>query len=609
MKRQKATAKKEPKVKKTKKNPIKALGIFSEKKKLFCFFSSPKTGCVVLAESEDAENFSLTKGTLPVEDCDRVHVSRLDIGHVAAIELAGKGLQLVVSRDLIKWKSLAILEGGSNGVIVPEYQKDGEYLMLRGGKSIELACSRDGKRWKSSYPFPLDLPKRENETFELDMAEKLSSGILICYRLMRHEKKTQRHQVHLALLDSNSPTHILWRSPSPIWEDDVDWKNAHSAGATFFLSQLFGLWSTGGETAMLVRYPVFGLPFSIPRDRSISLEKAWTNPIVHPRPEYSWESFTTFNPAAFYADGKVHILYRAQGHDLVSSIGYANSRDGLHVDERLSAPIYHAQEVFESRPPGPLSAAASHYTSGGGIAGCEDPRVTVIEKKLYMTYVAFDGANPPRVALTSIQLEDFLNKRWLWERPVLISPPGIVDKSAVIFPEKIHGKYAIMHRIFPDILIDFESDLDFDGTRWLKGQYRIPIRRNMWDSRKIGAGAPPIKTSEGWLLIYYGVDAREAQYYKMGAMLLDLENPTRVLYRSSTPILEPEEWYESSGFKPGIVYPCGAVTVGEKLLIYYGGADSVVCVASADLSQFLRQLKSNSRIHLENATTRSIRLS
>jgi len=208
-----------------------------------------------------------------------------------------------------------------------------------------------------------------------------------------------------------------------------------------------------------------------------------------------------------------------------------------------------------------------------------------------LTYVAFDGINPPRIALTSISAYDFLNRRWLWERPVLISPPGIVDKSAVIFPEKINGKYVIMHRIYPDILIDFVDNLNFDGTFWLKGEYKISPRPDKWDSRKIGAGAPPLKTKYGWLLIYQSVGEQDPGRYKIGAMLLDLLDPTKVLYRSQSPILEPEETYENDGFKSGVIYPCGAVIIDDTLYVYYGGADSYVCVATAKLEDFLTELR------------------
>ena len=214
-------------------------------------------------------------------------------------------------------------------------------------------------------------------------------------------------------------------------------------------------------------------------------------------------------------------------------------------------------------------------------------------RSVYMTYVAYDGWSPPRVALTSIALKDFLDNNFIWEKPVLISPPGVVDKSAVIFPEKINGKYAIMHRVFPNILIDYVDSLDdFDGKTFVYGEHKIePRSKEWWDSRKIGAGAPPLKTDEGWLLIYQAVDDKDASEYKVGAMLLDLEDPTKVIARSAEPILLPREEYENVGFKAGVVYPCGAVIKDNTLFVYYGGADSYVCVATANLKDFIGDLK------------------
>jgi predicted GH43/DUF377 family glycosyl hydrolase len=224
-----------------------------------------------------------------------------------------------------------------------------------------------------------------------------------------------------------------------------------------------------------------------------------------------------------------------------------------------------------------------------------------------MVYVAFDGWSPPRLAMTSILLDNFLKKRWLWSKPVLISPPGVVDKSGCILPEKINGKYVVFHRIFPNILIDFVDDLNFDGkTKFLRGEYKIKIRPDKWDSRKIGVGAPPLKTKEGWLLIYYGVDDRDDSKYYAGAMLLDLNDPTKVLYRTDKPLIEPDQEYENNGFKPGIIYPCGAVIVNNQLLVYYGGADSVVCVATAELDIFLQELKSHKLVHLNKIKIKEV---
>jgi predicted GH43/DUF377 family glycosyl hydrolase len=333
-----------------------------------------------------------------------------------------------------------------------------------------------------------------------------------------------------------------------------------------------------------------------------TLDRFDGNPILEPESRHWWESKAVFNPGVIYEGGKVHIVYRAIGDSDVSVFGYASSIDGFHIDERLPEPIYVPRESFEGaglvyptpsypqRPDLPIEDAES-YVSGGGWGGCEDPRLTKIGDTVFMTYVAFDGYSPPRVALTSIHISDFLAKNWRWKKPVLISPPGVVDKNACILPERIDSKYIIFHRIFPNILIDFADDLDFDGTtRWLKGEFRIRPRAAYWDSRKVGAGPPPIKTGDGWLLIYHGVGERDPSRYKIGAMLLDLKNPSRVLSRTSEPILEPQVWYENEGWKSGVIYPCGAAVIKDRLLVYYGGADKVTCIASVKLDKLLERL-------------------
>ena len=333
----------------------------------------------------------------------------------------------------------------------------------------------------------------------------------------------------------------------------------------------------------------------------LSLERFDNNPILRPDYKHAWETKAVFNPAAIYEGGKVHILYRAIGETDVSVLGYASSLDGLHIQERLDKPVYVPREPFEGVIPSHpyVSEIPGIYVSGGGgMGGCEDPRLTRIGERVYITYVAYDGYTPPRVALSSIHIDDFLHKKWNWKKPVLISPPHIVDKNACILPEKINGKYVIFHRVFPNILIDFVDDLDFDGkTRWLEGQFKIPIRSvsSDWDSLKVGSGPPPIKTKDGWLLIYQAVCCRDESRYKMGAMLLDLKDPTKVLARSRTPILEPTAPYENEGWKAGVVYPCGAVVINDRLFVYYGGADMFVCVASTKLGSFLEQLATNHR--------------
>jgi predicted GH43/DUF377 family glycosyl hydrolase len=300
----------------------------------------------------------------------------------------------------------------------------------------------------------------------------------------------------------------------------------------------------------------------------------------------------TFNPAAAAVGGRVYLLYRAIGGDDVSTLGCAVSNDGVTIAERPGT------FVFEHRTRGaqPLTTVPKiNYLSGGGsVGGCEDPRLTVIDEdgRVYLTYTAFDGWGSVRIGLSSISTEDFVNQRWRWSEPVFLSPPNQVHKNWVLFPEKINGKYAILHSISPELSVAYIDDLsEFeDEERNIESQYRRLPPTGRWDSWLRGAGPPPIRTRLGWLLFYHAMDVRDPNRYKLGAMILDIADPTKVLYRSQVPILEPEEWYENTGWKSGVVYSCGAVVKEGELYVYYGGADSVVCVAVANLEHFLNEL-------------------
>lgn len=337
--------------------------------------------------------------------------------------------------------------------------------------------------------------------------------------------------------------------------------------------------------------------------KPITLKRFRENPILEPRPEHWWESEAVFNPAALYSGGRVHLLYRALGQDGISRIGYASSKDGIHFDERLPHPVFEPDRSFgipsSERVYGPLSYSQQTYASGGGWGGCEDPRMVKIDDHVHMTFVAFDGWGFVRVALASILHTNFLGKKWNWSRPALLSPPGEIHKNWVLFPEKIRGKFAILHSITPKILIDYVDDLEtFDGTTFIYGSTRYGGRTGEWDDIVRGAGAPPIKTPYGWLLFYHGMNSAEPHIgYKVGAMLLDLEEPTRVLYRSSYPILIPSEWYEHD-WKPHVIQATGAVVVGDELLVYYGGGDKRIAAARANIRDFIRKLQSDEHIVL-----------
>lgn len=308
------------------------------------------------------------------------------------------------------------------------------------------------------------------------------------------------------------------------------------------------------------------------------------NPIISPIGEHKWEAFGTFNPAAVYLDGKVHILYRAMSHDNTSVVGYASSVDGVDISERLTDPIYVPRAGFESK------------TVPGGNSGCEDPRVTLIGDTLYMCYTAFDGKDPPRVALTSISTWDFLQRQWNWRQPVLISPPGADDKDAAIFPRKVGGKYLILHRLGSEIWLDSTDSLEFDGTRFLGGRILMSPRETAWDSKRIGIAGPPIETEHGWLLLYHGI-SRRTNHYNVRAALLDREDPFKILYRTHDSILDPKMPYEKNGIVSNVVFPCGSVIMNGELFVYYGGADKVVGVATIRLDDLVHTLAHEARYH------------
>jgi predicted GH43/DUF377 family glycosyl hydrolase len=304
------------------------------------------------------------------------------------------------------------------------------------------------------------------------------------------------------------------------------------------------------------------------------------NPIIVPNPELAWKAKATYNPAAIFLDGKVHIIYRAQANDGSSVLGYATSRDGIHIDENLDYPIYTPREPFEQ------------MTKPQWNSGCEDPRITQIGERLYMAYTAYDGTNPPGVALTSISVNDFLSRNWFWEDPKLISPPTVEDKDACIF-KRVKGEgYIALHRLGKSIWIDFLDNIDFQKSEFLSGSILAEPRIDMWDNLKIGIAAPPIETDIGWILLYHGYSEPEF-IYKIGAILLDYDDPRKVLARTLNPLLSPEKPYETTGQIPNIVYGCGSVVMNNTVYLYYGGADSVVGVATIPLQNLINVLMQN----------------
>lgn len=448
------------------------------------------------------------------------------------------------------------------------------------------------KYWEGWYKnfekYALPLQRKPADHIEVGAPPlKTPKGWLLFYSYIRNYFSGQRlFGVEAVLVDIKNPSKIIARTEYPILTPEEYYERLGMVPNTIFPSGAMikdgWLRIYYGAADTTCCFASVGLSLLLAQmqekeKRTIKMTRSAKNPIIVPDKKRGWESKAVFNPAAICLKNEIHLLYRAMSEDNTSVFGYARSSDGVRIVERSSEPAYAPREPFEQK------------IQPGGNSGCEDPRLTKIGDKIYMCYTAFDGRNPPRVALTWIQAENFLKQRWDWAKPVLISPPDFHDKDGLVFPEKVNGKYMIIHRVGDDIDFAFSPTLDFKGSEWLEEHRWITPRQGWWDSKKVGAAAPPIKTKKGWLFLYHGVS--DDRIYRVGAVLLDLRNPTKIIGRTDNPIFEPETPYEKEGQVPNVVFPCGAALIGKKIFVYYGGADKVVGVASIEVDKLLRVLR------------------
>ena len=452
------------------------------------------------------------------------------------------------------------------------------------------------KWYKNLDKFVIPLLRSDNDHLEVGAPPvKTQDGWLLIYSYIRNYFSDQKtFGIETCLLDLNNPLKKIGALTEAILTAQEDYELVGEvpnivfpSGALVYNEDLGIYYGAADTVCCLATVKLEKLLQTLkhleyitvsPSTDKVSFKRFSDNPIISPIHEHEWESRFTLNAGAVFEDGKVHILYRAQGKDNTSVLGYATSSDGVHLDTRLPDPVYVPREDFENK-------------QGGGFSGCEDPRITKIGDKLYMCYTAFDGVNPPRVAFTSISTRDFLNKTWKWEKPVLISPPGEMDKNACILPKKINGRFAFFHRLGQSIWFDLTDDLNFSGNDgFLMGKIILKPRVDKWDSLKIGIGPPPLETKEGWILIYHGLSNFDNKY-RLGAALLDLSDPSKIISRLEYPILEPMETYENKGLRGGTVFSCGAVTLNNKIFLYYGGADQFISVAAIEVNKLLAELK------------------
>jgi predicted GH43/DUF377 family glycosyl hydrolase/mannose-6-phosphate isomerase-like protein (cupin superfamily) len=473
---------------------------------------------------------------------------------------------------------------------------------------IEQLWSRDF--WDEWYDEYLDhtIPLQRSPVDHIEVGApplKTDRGWLLVYSYIRNYLyPPPTFGVEAALLDLDNPFHVIAHTEEPLLTPSEDYELHGQVPNVVFPS---GALVRGGEFRLyygaadqvtaVASCPLAALLSRIEgaKAQMIRLRRYGGNPILKPLPEHPWEALAVFNPGAVQAAGRVHMVYRAMSKDNTSVLGYASSADGFNF-ERSPEPIYVPREDFEIKK------------VPGGNSGCEDPRLTVTDGRVYMCYTAYNGAEPPRVALTSIDLDDFVAHQWdRWSKPTVITEPHYANKDAAIFPRKVNGKYALLHRIEPDIWVDFVDDLDFTAGEFLGGRVLMSPRAGERDSRKIGIAGPPIETPQGWLLLYHGVSKKTDHHYHVRAALLDRDDPTKVIARTRDPILDTMMPYEREGVVPNVVFPCGHAVLGDILFVYYGGADTVIGVATISLSELMRKLVIESTVPEAAALPENVR--
>jgi len=219
--------------------------------------------------------------------------------------------------------------------------------------------------------------------------------------------------------------------------------------------------------------------------------------------------------------------------------------------------------------------------------GIEDPRIVWLEdqKQYAVTYVSFSRGGP---VVSLAMTKDFTS----FHRMGCLMPPE--DKDAALFPRKIGNRYVLIHRPIirgeAHIWISFSPDLKY----WGEHHIILPVRPGWWDNHRVGLGPPPIETPEGWLIIYHGVRiTASGSLYRVGAALLDLNDPRKIIHRSDSWIFGPEQDYEYIGDVPGVTFPTGVIVDHSKdeIRLYYGAADKTVAVATGRMSELLDSLK------------------
>jgi predicted GH43/DUF377 family glycosyl hydrolase len=303
-------------------------------------------------------------------------------------------------------------------------------------------------------------------------------------------------------------------------------------------------------------------------------KRSAANPILKPS-DFPKMVNAVFNPAAIEFEGQTLLLIRVEDRTGLSRLVVATSDDGItgwNID--FGRGLVPDLESFEER------------------WGIEDPRITACENGDYLIVYTGFSVGGPLVCLA--RTTDFVE----FERVCVLQPPE--DKDAALFPTKFDGRWGLIHRPVPatadhgtHVWLSWSPDL----RHWGDSRVLLAARRGgYWDAGKIGLGPPPLLTDDGWLVGYHGVRITVAgSIYRMGLALLDRDDPTIVVSRGHEWVFGPQAEYERSGDVPDVVFPTGWILRddGETLDMYYGAADSSVCLATAQLSDLLEHLRTH----------------
>lgn len=335
-------------------------------------------------------------------------------------------------------------------------------------------------------------------------------------------------------------------------------------------------------------------------------ERHPANPIVWPG-EQPWRRAVTFNPGVLLDDdGRFYLYERAAGQlrPFYCYIGMLESDDGVRFKMTREEPVFTPE------------------MAGSAYGSVQDPRVAKLDGRYWMTYAyrpfaweshptgigvpdsfepklpGFDGDSSKNLTRSGLAVSD---DRVTWKHFAWITPADIDDRDVILFPEKIAGQYVVLRRPrdyvgpkygtdYPSIWLSRSSDLRTwsDPVLVAKPAFR-------WEDNRIGGSTPPIKTARGWLVLYHGVENQDPKVkrvcYRLGAMLLDLHDPTKVVARAPHFVMEPETYYEKFGlYIPNVIFPTANVVKDGTLMLYYGVCDTAIALATCELDELVEHV-------------------